>query len=704
LPITRTVNGLKDEISRCDSLDDWNVQDSPKYGCVTWAIDEADKKEGSGSLKMDQVGGLEVGWYTHLYLKRFINAKAGDRFHAWHKNTDSYHDWRLAVGCMGKTPCSGGHTQGYPNFVTEIVSKLTGTEGWALKKADMPSNTSDWDDARYFVIIIGAKQTGPDFHDWTDHIVVSTTTILTITGLLEGQKIELYRSSDSVKIDTQTSAEGETQVTFDIDNEDYPEYMYLKVYATDGVSLVEVTANQRICGGDTWNWTPPIGSNLTALSDVYTTYRTGSSGTPTEAHVTVTLLTPAGAPYQNATVYFTASKGAVSPSSDVTDENGQAHTTLTSDVHGIAVVMAYWPGDEFVSVSVAYATHHILYDLEVGDSGKKFQLFIEGMEYPYATGSYVLSNDSAPQEWRAEIPEWDSTMTRRGIVSIFRKGVKEFSGILTTIDRTLADPPRITLSGVDSKALLDTRVVTIKDYGSQTLADILDDLLTSFWCGISLGTVSDYPETLTQIFVDESLGSSMGRLVCDIIGWQYRVTTANKIDVAPSFGAVIASVAFTQGETLFLNTYHIDDRQVFNSIRMRGNEDMVSSAVDGTSIMEDDLGLLEEIVFEKSITVQDTLDIAAEAELARKAGQNVSIQAEVKDDYDPGTWTIDDSVTLIVPEHDLSDFYKVVRLERDMTDPNWARVDFLNKYAVEWADLWQSLSHELKDLSAKTAI
>jgi hypothetical protein len=699
MPITRTVSGLKYE-RPLDSLDEGDHWDN--VGNFAWSIDTDNKEEGSGSLKLH--GYCTSPSYPgggYFYAIPGAASAVGDRVHIWHKAADSKHNWSLRVSCYLKTPCTEGSVP-YPSYTTDVITRST-SEGWTLKKANLPSNLSDYNKTIYPQMIRCSGAYQDEITDWVDHLVISSTYYLTVTGLSPGQKVEVYRASDDVKIVEATCAGGQTQIVVDIDAEDYPEYMYLKVYATDGVTLVEKTANQRICGGDTWAWTAPLGT-LDIKSDVYTLYRTGSSGTATSAAVTATLRTPAGAPYPGATVQFLASKGSLSASSDVTDSNGEAHTSISSTEHGIAVVRAYWPGDASVPAAVAYATHHVLYDLEVGDSNKKFQLFIEGIEYPYSNGRYVLSDENTPQEWSVEIPEWSSTITRRGLVSIYRKGVKEqFSGVLTLIERTLSDPSRIVLSGADTKSLLDTRVVTIKDYSSKTVLYMLTDLLTNFWCGVSLGVVSDYPGTLTQTFADETVGSSIARL-CDYIGWQYRVTAAIKLDVKPTFGSILSDVTFTQGVNLFLNSYRLDDRQICNSIRMRGAEDLVSTVFDGTSIMDDDLGLLEEVAFQKSIGVQDTLDIAANAELARRSGKNEAIQAEVLDNYDPGTWGLDDSVTLTVPEHDLSDVYKIVRIERDMTDPGWARVDFVNKLSLEWTDLYQALRRELKDLGAKTAI
>jgi hypothetical protein len=538
--------------------------------------------------------------------------------------------------------------------------------------------------------------------DWIDHCVISLSQYLTVTGLNPGQLVEVYRASDNTKIDSEICSVGATSVALNVDAEDYPEYMYLKIYATDGVTLIEVTANYIMCGGDTWQWTMPLGT-LSVISNAYTIYRSGSSGSPQSATVTATLVTLAGTPYPNKTVTFWTSRGTVSPVSATTDANGQAQTTLSSNVQGIAVVKASWAGDASVPPAVAYATHHILYHAEAADASKKFQLFIEGIEYEYSKGSYVLASDPTPQQFSIDIPQWLDTITRRGIVSIYRYGVKEFSGILTTIERKLADPPSVTLSGLDSKSLLDTRVVTIKDYSAQTVAYIFNDLLTSFWCGVSLGSVASYPVTITQTFADESLCSAIAAL-CDILGWLYRVDMSLQLDLQPSFGALKPNVQFVQGQNLFINDYKIDDQKVCNSLRMRGAQALVSTQIDGASIENDDLGLLEDVAFQKSITVQATLDIAATAQLAKNAGQNVAIEAEVLDNYPAGTWGLDDSVTLTVPEHELSDIYKIVRVERDMTDPGWAKVDFETKLNLEWTDLYGELHRQLKDLGANTNI
>lgn len=687
MPLSRTVNGFKHEWP-LDSLSEGLGLPLGHY-----TIDTEEKKEGDGSLKYDDPD-FSFGAYFQLNNKAGM-AVAGDRVHIWHKAATANHTWQLKVSCFGK----GGCLQGDLPYWTTVVIAKTGSEGWTLKKGDLPSNVADGENLYVYPSVLIASNY-ITVTDYVDRLVISSSRYLTVTGLTPGQKVEVYRTSDDVKIAEPTCAEGETQVIIDIDDQDYPFYLYFKVYATDSVTLIEITANHRMCGGDTWYWVPPYGT-LTIESSAFIIIRSDGTGTPKEANITATLKTPAGAPAPNKTIYFTTGKGNVTPSSDVTDENGEAQTVLTSDVHGIAVVKANWPGDADIPAAVGWATHHVFYNAEVGDENKKFQFYLEGIEYSYVKGSYSLASVSEAQEFNVEIPEWLSTITRRGLVSIYRKGVKEYGGIMTKPHRLMSDSPNQVLSGTDSKSLLETRVVTLKDYSAKSLSYILEDLFDTYPCGVTVGAVGEYPTALTITFADETLVSTVSRL-CVVIGWLYRVKTDNSLDVKESFGSSKPFISFVQGVNLFLAGNDEDYVSLANSLRMRGAETLVSTAVDGASI--EALGLVEDVAFQKSIGVQSTLDIAAAAELARRVSGAIMIGGAVLDDYDMGSWGVDDWVTLTCNDVELSGTYKVVKITRDMTDPRYASVDFANKAAVELGDLFDRLKRELKDLSAKTTI
>ena len=250
-------------------------------------------------------------------------------------------------------------------------------EDWTLLKTDVPDKLYGYNYTQslrsFFSICYGY---GIPFNDWIDHFVISTTRYLTVTGLSPGQKVKVYRASDDVKIVEATCAGGQTQVVMDVDDEDYPEYLYFKVYATDGVTLIETTSNYLMCGGDSWYWVPPYGT-LTLESSAFIIVRTGGTGSPTFTTITATLLTQAGAPAPGKTIQFSTGRGTVDPTSNATDANGQVTTTLTSTTHGIAVVKANWLGDVDVPAAVAWATHHVFYNAEVGDTDKKIQFFLE---------------------------------------------------------------------------------------------------------------------------------------------------------------------------------------------------------------------------------------------------------------------------------------------------------------------------------------
>jgi hypothetical protein len=654
--------------------------------------------EGSASLYSNNIYSAGAGWWDFLIHKTRMTAHAGDRFHFWHKTDDSKHTWLFNVVCIEKPGCAQGPTQGWPYYTTTICSGI-GAEGWSLKKGTLPPSVTDYDDQRWAYWGFGFNDYGTLCKDWFDHFVTSSSQYLTVTGLVPGQVVEVYRSSDDAKIDTQTCLAEQTRIISDLDNQDYPLYLYLKVYASDGVTLIESTTPQRICGGDTWYWVPPFGT-LAMETDAFVLIRSGGTGTPQSANIVATLRTPAGNPAPGKTIQFTTSRGTVDPTSDVTDANGQASTTLTADTHGLAIVKAVWIGDADIPAAVGYATHHVLYNAEAPDVTKKFQFFIEGVEFAFENGHYSSSTTSDPQEFSVEIPEWLSTITKRGLVSIYRYGVKDFGGIASLFGRKMAESPVVTIGGTDASSLLETRVVTMKDYSGKTLGYILEDLFDSYPCGLFLGSLSDYPNPVTATFADETFVSTVTR-ICDMIGWLYRVNVDNTVDIKPDFG-VTTTVEFIEGQSLFVVDYTEDYRRMSNSIRMRGLEDMVSTAIDSASV--ENIGLVEDVAFQKSIGDQSVLDIAAAAELARSTSGVIQITADVLDEYVVGGWVVGDWVTLTCEEVELSGLYRVIKVTRDMADPTFATVEFANKAAVQLMDLFDRLKRELKDLNAKTAI
>ncbi len=685
------MKGLVTELP-CDSAsaEGWFLQEN--IGTVTLADDAADKKEGAASQKLSgqspDPAHPEANWFARV-AKLNVSMSNGNRLHIYHKSDDTNHSWKLDIQSPNNS------------LFYNLLDPASAVEGWTLKKLTIPSVLGNYNYAAQFrstLAFSGAY--GSAFRDSIDRLIVSTTRYLTVTGLVPGQKVEFYRASDNTLVATLTVAGGASQVVFDIDAEEYPAYYYLKVYASDGTTLVETTSNQRMSGGDTWYWVSPAGT-LTATSTAFIIERQAAvgTGTPKQATVTVTLKTGAGAPAPSKTINFSTGLGSVNPASAVTDANGRASTVLTSTVHGIAVVKCSWPGDSAVPAAINWVQHHVFWDAEVADSTKNFQFFVEGVALSFVDGQYILSSENTPQEFRVEVPDWLSTIIPRGLVSIYRLGVKEYGGVLTKIDRVMSESPRVVLSGTDSKALLETRVVTLSDYSGKTLSFILSDLISAYPSGITLGVVGDYPTSLTFTFTDESLVSSISR-ICNAIGWLYRVNPNLTLDVKTAFGTTKAATIFAQGTRLFLASSGQDYTQLSNSIRMRGATTLASTQFDSSSI--ETIGILEEVAFEKGISVQATLDLAASAELARKTGATLKILAEILDDYAAGSWGIDDWVTITSDEVNLSGVFKVVKITRHMNNPQYGQLEATNKAQVDLGDLFERLRREIKDLAKNT--
>ena len=289
MPVAKIISGLIDEIS-CDSLKGWVTWNN--IGSYYAVLDSADKMEGSAALKV--YGYTPLPSYAgagYASPARWVNMSAGQMLRVYHKSDDTNHDWGLKVWGQGGD--------------TYVIGPLRTFEGWTIHRGTIPNvlwGKQYTQSLKVYSRFGSNLQMPPDrpgygqnFTDRSDHIVVCSTSVLTMTGLQYGQKVELYRASDNVKLGEATCQYGQTQITIDIDSFDFPVYGYFKIYATDHITLIEQTVQSRICGGDTWYWTSPYG-NLTLASDALIIIRQGGEGTPKEAHITATLETPTGDP------------------------------------------------------------------------------------------------------------------------------------------------------------------------------------------------------------------------------------------------------------------------------------------------------------------------------------------------------------------------------------------------------------------------
>jgi hypothetical protein len=195
----------------------------------------------------------------------------------------------------------------------------------------------------------------------------------------------------------------------------------------------------------------------------------------------------------------------------------------------------------------AYTTVHIFDEAEASDSGKDFQFFCEGIEYPHVDGSYAINNEGITEAFEVEVGRWYNTFTFFGLVSIYRLGVKEYSGILLGASRTLGENPTVKLSGSDLSYLLSLRLIDYELYVAKTPLEIVSSLLSKYPCGLSPGTLND-TLVATIEFDSVSLTEALANL-CTLLGATYRINSDMTVDLDTSFGEE-QDVAFTEGTNI----------------------------------------------------------------------------------------------------------------------------------------------------------
>jgi hypothetical protein len=694
MPISRTVSGLifKDEL---DTETGWQIYEDPPYDSYpigTHQIDTSDKHSGTGSSEI-----IDPGYPRAIHMWRTINVGSGTGkiITVWHKLEDNYspalycHALCVHTQVFVQPPPPG--TQ-YPSWIGLWVP---GPYGDYEEEHGWQRHIGVFDNEGLTTISVH----GPSCmfcYSHIDRIVIKTSNTLTVGGLVEDQKIELYRSSDDQLLDTQTCVADETTVEFDLSAEDCPLQLYLKIYATNGTTLIERSPHYEMCGGDTWIWTADAGT-LSLTADNLIIYRGAATATSKTTAITANLKTTGGANYPGALISFSANtNGSISPASDTTDANGNAHATLSSltTTIGLAVVKAQWLGDANVPACSAYAVVHVFYEAEDPDSSAGFQLYIEGYPLEFVSGKYGINGQGKPETIDVEIPEWNNNIIPFGLISVYRKGVKEFAGIYLAPDRHLSDAPRVTLRGQDQTFLLADRVVDVKIYVDETPDYIIGDLLTSFNSGITAGRLQASPDMLTITISAETLLAAIQR-VSDAICWDFRVNLDRTLDLAENFGGTSSGASFTEGANIFDLDASSDLAKIANWIRMVG-DGLTSTKQDGTNIM--DQGLHQLPSFQTSISSQGTLDTACQAllDLLKDCSEVEVLLAY--DDQVPGTFNPEDTVTVTAPSVDMAGEYQIKRIERDMTDANFVLLELSNRLGEYW-ELDEAYRRMIKDLS-----
>jgi hypothetical protein len=108
-------------------------------------------------------------------------------------------------------------------------------------------------------------------------------------------------------------------------------------------------------------------------------------------------------------------------------------------------------------------------------------------------------------------------------------------------------------------------------------------------------------------------------------------------------------------------------------------------------------GLIDTVIYLPTVDDQATLDAAAAAALAKiQASRSSSTDAinsdqmmenitlEVIDENPTGVYDPEDQVTVTSGTLGCSGLYRVKRIERDMTDPNYAKLDMTTRHTEYW--------------------
>ena len=678
MALSRTTNGLVllDEI---ESTNDWAFHNG---GHGVGGVDNSSYVSGSGSLytyNMSRIGG-SVSWFERTLD---FGSATGRKIHLWTKsvsNGGSALGYALAIG---STTIFGNYWSPWHHCYADLNDSITGSQSVKVARSEWWSSD------------LGATV-------WTDHLVVSLGNNVAITGLVAGQKVELYRTSDSGLIASATCASGQTSVSISVADELFPESASFKIYLPDGTTLVETILGQTICGGDSWAWSwsgPLYQATLKASSNYTVIYRAGSQGSPTSATITATLTKTVGGGYASQSLSFSTSFGTLSDSTKTTDSNGQASVTLTATADGIATILISWAGGSPVAGASFYVPLHVFFDLEDADSAVGFQVYVQGRLYHHSGGNYRITN-SIVNQFSIVIPEYLTTIIRLGIVHIYRFGVLEFAGILKDIGRALSGP-QVSLTGGDVLCLLADRAIDLYSCTSQSANAIFIDLLELYICGLKAGLVNPSPITLSAVYDTIGLPDAIQQLR-DSTGWPIRANPDLTLDLAPSFSLGNSTVVFVEGEGGNI----LDGRNsrtivgLANSVHVRGAT-LRGGAFDLESIRQ--LGLHEWPSVQPQLVDQGSVSQAAVGLLASTQKTLPQVSIDVIDMNPTGVVRVGQNVSVTSPRLRLAGMYPVVSLERDLSKAHYAKL-YLENLPLEVRQLAAPVRRMASALATDTQI
>jgi hypothetical protein len=516
----------------------------------------------------------------------------------------------------------------------------------------------------------------------------------TVTNLQAGMKIQVYDSGD-VLIGSTTVGGGQTTAAVNVLTKTVMPFQgYIKVYDVDGVTLLYTLPTQPLSGGDAWVWTFDT-CYMNGPASSLRIYKHGAVASPKSVSITMTLKTLVeDAPISGKLITFTTSLGTVSPTSDTTDENGEVSTTVTSEsVHGWAVVKGNWAGDIVTGAAKCFVEVAIYDEADAGDAAKPYQVFVQGTEYAFASGSYKKSVEFHPQQFTVELKQVESAVDGALEVVIYRRGIKDFVGRILKITRGIAD--HMILTGLSNHWKLARRIAN-QTYATSDPKAILADLLVRYPCGIGAGSFDTFGSTILIGFSYDSLMTAIQRLL-DITGWRARLNLDDALDFASTLGSAPA-VEFVTGAQNVDLTRETDYSRIDTRTILIGDPVTVLSDLDDAT-QAASYGHVEEAFFDKNLTAQATVDIQNQKILDGRKIPIERISGSVVDlEYAVNAYDVFDSVTVTDAKTGLSGTYEVVSIVRDLKDDGSAEVEFSN-IGLDFQDALGGLARTVKDLS-----
>jgi len=530
-----------------------------------------------------------------------------------------------------------------------------------------------------------------------DDILIMYDDDIIIKSLSGGQKVELYDSGGSLRRSAtcpQTGQDIRLLIT-DLFSTALGFYGYMKVYDTNGTTLLYTTSTVYLFGGDEWTWVPNT-TKIVMTADPTLIYRSGGGYSPTEATITATLTDlSTGVPLTGKTIHWTPFLGTVNPTSSDTDDYGQATTTFSAGTApGLGGVRGEFSGDSNYGASLEQQLIDIYYAPITPDASKDFQTWVVGQEAVVASGNYKLSSEFRPQPFSFTTPTMSLSAGGWWAIEIYRKGIKEFSGRIFGRTREGGANPQLTLTGVSEHITLQRRV-TNRTYTDEPKL-IIEDLLARYPCGITAGSIALYGASIKLEAVYENLFDALMQ-IAKSTGWKFRLNANKTLDFAATFGET-KDISIILGVNA-VKTSHIEDwSQIDTKVYVIGK----SAGATLVSVKEDSgvqmtYGLIEEPFLEKNISEQGTLDLRAEEILNQRKEMTEIITADWTDMLESNSYAPHDSVTVIDTETGLTGLYVVKVIARDLTDANKASLELSNRLA-SFPDVLQLIRKDVKDI------